>query len=187
MFYSRSSAFDYAGVNAVLAELEARCRAFHAATGPDAMLVGIDWTTEARYLDQAWEIEVPLRGSRLDGPDDVARLVADFHDTHEEIFAVSDPGAEVETIGWNATIRCRIGSPVPGRLEAPASAAAMPARRVYFAATGWVEAKVHRFETLAEIEAVTGPAIVESSFTSVVVEPGAHARRDAGGTLIIAV
>jgi N-methylhydantoinase A len=76
---------------------------------------------------------------------------------------------------------------VPGRLEAPASDAAMPARRVYFAATGWVEAKVHRFETLAESEAVTGPAIVESSFTSVVVEPGAHARRDAGGTLIIAV
>jgi N-methylhydantoinase A len=187
MFYSRSTAFDYDGVNAVLAELEARCRAFHEATGPDAVLVGIDWTTEARYLDQAWEIEVPLRGSRLDGPDDVARLVADFHATHEEIFAVSDPGAEVETIGWNATIRCRIGSPVPGRLEAPASAAAMPARRVYFAATGWVEAKVHRFETLAETEAVTGPAIVESSFTSVVVEPGAHARRDAGGTLIIAV
>jgi N-methylhydantoinase A len=62
-----------------------------------------------------------------------------------------------------------------------------PSRRVYFEATGWVDAKVHRFETLPAGEDVVGPAIVESSFTSVVVDPGARARRDEGGTLVIAV
>jgi len=187
MFYARSSAFDHAGVDAVLAGLEARCHAFLERTGPDAVLVGIDWTTEARYIDQAWEIEVPLRGSRIGTPEALAELVADFHDTHQEIFAISDPGAEVETIGWNATIRCRIGSPAPGRLAAPRAAETPPARRVYFAATGWVEARVHDFETLAVDTEVIGPAIVESGFTSVVVDPGARAWREPGGTLIIAV
>ena len=187
MFYARSSAFDFAGVGAVLAGLEQRCHAFLDKTGPDAELVGIDWTTEARHLAQAWEIEVPLRASRIGTADDLAALVADFHDTHQEIFAVSDPGAEVEMIGWNATIRCRIGSPAPGRLAASGTARATPTRRVYFATTGWVEASVHDFETLPEGTEVAGPAIVESGFTSVVVEPGARARRDAGGTLIIAV
>ncbi|MBN9020684.1 MAG: hydantoinase/oxoprolinase family protein, partial [Rhizobiales bacterium] len=188
MFYARSGAFDAVGVNAVLASLEARCRAFLEKTGPDAELVGIDWTTEARYLDQAWEIEVPLRASRIESADDLATLVADFHDTHQEIFAVSDPGAEVEMIGWNATIRCRIGSPAPGRLAAPgAPGAAPPARQVYFAGTGWVAAEVHDFDRLAADTEITGPGIVESGFTSVVIDPGARARRDAGGTLIIAV
>ncbi len=187
MFYARGTAFAADGVNAVLAGLEDRCRAFLDKAGPDALLVGIDWTTEARYLDQAWEIEVPLRTSRFAGPDDLATLVADFHDTHEEIFAVSDPGAEIEMIGWNATIRCRIGSPAPGRLDAVDTAAIAPARRVYFGATGWVDAPVHRFETLPAGAEVPGPAIVESSFTSVVVDPGARARRDDGGALIIAV
>jgi N-methylhydantoinase A len=36
-------------------------------------------------------------------------------------------------------------------------------------------------------ETVTGPAIVESSFTTIVVDPGATARRTAGGGLTVSV
>jgi N-methylhydantoinase A len=187
MFHATSEGFDANGVNAVLDELETRCRAFQEKTGPDAEFVGIDWTTEARYPDQAWEIEVPLRQSRFSGPGDIAALVADFHRTHDEIFAISDPGSPIETIGWNATIRCRIGSPLPGRIEAGETDDALAGRPVYFAATGWVDAGVHRFETLPIDVEIEGPAIVESGFTSVVVDPGASARRDATGTLIINV
>lgn len=187
MFHATSEGFDASGVNAVLDELETRCRAFQEKTGPDAEFVGIDWTTEARYPDQAWEIEVPLRQSRFAGPEDIAALVADFHRTHDEIFAISDPGSPIETIGWNATIRCRIGSPLPGRIEAGETGDALAGRPVYFTATGWVDAEVHRFETLPIDAEIEGPAIVESGFTSVVVDPGASARRDATGTLIINV
>ncbi|WP_245576847.1 hydantoinase/oxoprolinase family protein [Kaistia adipata] len=187
MFHATSADFDIDGVNAILDELEARCRAFQEKTGPDAEFVGIDWTTEARYPDQAWEIEVPLRRSRFGSDQDVEELVSDFHRTHEEIFAISDPGSPIETIGWNATIRCRIGSPLPGRIEAGDTGAALASRPVYFAATGWVDAEVHRFEALPVDLEIEGPAIVESSFTSVVVDPGASARRDATGTLIIIV
>ena len=47
-------------------------------------------TAEARYPDQAWEIEVPLRTGRFDSAADVKALCADFHRVHEETFAVSD-------------------------------------------------------------------------------------------------
>jgi N-methylhydantoinase A len=187
MFHATSHAFDRDAVNAVLDDLEAECGAFREKAGPDAEFVGIEWTTESRYPDQAWEIEVPLRRSRFAGDADVAALVEDFHRTHKEIFAVADPSSGIEMIGWNATVRCRIGSPRPGRIAPPEDADALPPRRVYFVTSGWVDAEVLRFETLPAGVRVTGPAIIESSFTSVVIDPGAHAVRDGAGALIIAV
>ncbi len=187
MRHTTSGAFDLEGVNGVLGGLEARCRTFQQMAGPTAEFVAIDWTTEARYPDQAWEIEVPLRNSRFAGAEDVDRLVADFHDAHKEIFAVNDPNSSIETIGWNATIRCRVGSPRAGRIRSRPSGGDFADRRVYFGPTGWIDARVRRFEALPQDVVVEGPAIVESGFTSVVIDPGAKARRDATGTLIIDV
>jgi N-methylhydantoinase A len=187
MFHTTSQAFDAAGVNATLGALEERCRAFQRKTGPDAEFVAIEWTTEARYPDQAWEIEVPLRRSRFGGKADIDGLVADFHHMHQQIFAVSDPNSSIETIGWSATIRCRVGSPRAGRIRATELGDALADRRVFFGAEGWREAKVYRLERLSEGAIVEGPAIVESSFTSIVIDPGAAARRDATGALIVDV
>ena len=185
MFHTDSRAFDIAGVNAVLADLERRCRGFAESTGTDPSAVEIDWSTEARYPDQAWEIEVPLRVSRFGSAEDVAALVADFHRTHREVFAVDDPTSAIETVSWNATVRCRIGASEPGRVRAVRSAAALARRPVYFGGSGWADAAVHRFEALDEADTVTGPAVVESDFTSIVIDPGYTARRDAMGTLVV--
>ena len=91
MRHTTSESFDFDGVNELLEQLEGRCRDFQKSTGSQAEFVAIDWTTEARYPDQAWEIEVPLRRPRFSDPEDVKRLVADFHEIHKDIFAVSDP------------------------------------------------------------------------------------------------
>ncbi|MCB1496561.1 MAG: hydantoinase/oxoprolinase family protein [Bauldia sp.] len=185
MFHTDSRAFDMDGVNAVLDDLESRCRGFATTTGTDPAAVEIDWSTEARYPDQAWEIEVPLRAGRFRVPEDVAALVEDFHKTHREIFAVDDPTSAIETVGWNATVRCKIGADRPGRIRVPASFEPLARRRVYFAGPGWTDTAVHRFEALAEADTIVGPAVVESDFTSVVIDPGTTARRDAMGTLVI--
>ena len=187
MRHTASGRFDFEGVNAVLAELETRCRAFQAAMDAGPESVSIDWTTEARYPDQAWEIEAPLRKGRFEGPADVARLVEDFHEIHKDIFAVNDPHSAVEMIGWSATIRCRIGSAAVGRLRVSESATPPGRRRIYFRESGWVEANTIRFETMPEGGVAIGPAIIESSFTTVVVDPGARARKDASGCLVIDV
>lgn len=186
MFHATTSNFDIEGVNQVLAGLEQRCREFHAKAGPDAAFIGIDWTTEARYHDQAWEIEVPLQQARFTGASDIAGLVGDFHRTHQEIFAVSDPTSPIEAIGWSAAVHCRIGSPEPGRMREPAiDDASAAGRRAYFRGHGWLDTTVRRLETLGNDETVIGPAIVESGFTSIVIDPGAKARRDPSGTLVI--
>ncbi len=154
-------------------------------TSPGASAVAIDWSTEARYPDQAWEIEVPLRSSRFQSAADVAALVADFHKTHQEIFAVSDDASAVETIGWSAAVHCRLGTQEPGRMRAEADSAVGQDRQVYFKDTGWVRAKVASIDALEGETVVAGPAILESGFTSIVIDPGAKVRRDAAGTLVI--
>jgi N-methylhydantoinase A len=47
--------------------------------------------------------------------------------------------------------------------------------------------EVYRFEAIPKGAEIVGPAIVESSFTSIVLDPGAIAWRDELGTLVIDV
>jgi N-methylhydantoinase A len=187
MFHTRSDAFDFVGVNKTLASLKASCDAFAAGPGAGARAVEIDWSTEARYLDQAWEIETPLRVSNFGGDTDVRTLAADFHRLHQDIFAVSDDKAEIETVSWNAEVRCRLGSGTPGRLAADGRPAKLASRPVRFMGADWINADVWRLESIHEGQNLVGPAIVESDFTSIVVDPGARAWRDASGNLVIEV
>lgn len=187
MFHTASGNFDIEGVNTVLARLEQRCHEFRHKAGPDAAFIGIDWSTEARYPDQAWEIEVPLRHDRFTGPSDVGGLVEDFHRTHQEIFAVSDHASPIEAIGWSAAVHCRIGPQEPGRMRVSNIGAQLARRRTYFRGHGWLNAAVHRLETLGNEETIVGPAIIESGFTSIVVDPGATALRNPNGTLVVDV
>jgi N-methylhydantoinase A len=186
MAFATSERFDADAINAVLAGLEAQCRTFIAGPGEGSLEQRIDWTVEARYPHQIWEIEVPLRASRFRTEDDLHALVADFHDNHKQIFEISDPASEIELVTWRARVRCRLREGGAGRLAAGATDARLESRRrVYFVGTGWVEAAVRRFEEVED--EVSGPAIVESSFTTVVVDPGAVARRTESGSLSIGV
>ena len=186
MAFAASERFDAAAINAVLAGLEAQCRAFIEGPGEGSLEQRIDWTVEARYPHQIWEIEVPLRTSRFRTEADLRTLVADFHGAHKQVFEISEPGSAIELVTWRARVRCRLRTGGAGRLAIADADAGIEGRRpVYFADAGWVEASVHRFDAV-EGE-IPGPAIIESSFTTVVVDPGAIARRTAAGSLSIEV
>ena len=55
----------------------------------------------------------------------------------------------------------------------------------YFTDVGLVKTKVLRFEDMERGAEVAGPAIIESSCTAVVIDPGASAVRRASGSLVI--
>ena len=187
MFHTQSRSFDQAGVNAVLNRIKADCDAFAAGPGALATNVEVAWSAEARYTDQAWEIEVPLQKGSFETELDRDALVDDFHQMHQDVFAVSDPGAGIETVSWNAEIRCRIGSGIPGRLARDDRAAKLPTRSVRFIDGDWMEADVYRLEAISQGLVLSGPIVVESDFTSIVVDSGATAWRDGAGNLNIDV
>jgi N-methylhydantoinase A len=185
MFHTRSDSFDRDGVNHVLQSLTEQCHAFVSSAGAQSLSSEIDWSCEARYIEQAWEIDVPLSIEKFSSDADVKALEHAFHNMHQDKFAVSDPGAPIETVTWNAEIRCRISSGEPGRLHADDRGLSLPSRSVRFLGSGFVETPVYRFEAIAEGARIEGPAMIESDFTSVVIDPGSTARRDALGNLVI--
>ncbi len=184
--FAKSVAFEYDAVNAVLESLEARCREFIAGPGRGSLEQSIQLWAEARYPEQVWEIEVPLPSTRFRGPADVNALVEAFHLAHEEVFAIRDDGSGIEVVGWSATVACRIRARASGSLSGAEVTGAVEGRRkAYFPGLGYADAAVRRFEAMAPGERLAGPAIVESSFTTVVINPGATAERRASGSLSI--
>lgn len=187
MFYARSNAFDHQAVNRVLGEIDGRCQTFIAQQAEGSDEHTVQFWAEARYADQVWEINVPLPGGTLDGPAELMAWMETFHRTHEELFAVRDDGADIEVIGWGATVACKVRGAAGGlRLkQTPGLVTTTASRKAYFPGHGHVDAAVFRFEALQPGDALRGPALVESSFTTVVINPGATAQKRASGSLSI--
>jgi N-methylhydantoinase A len=178
-------AFDFHGVNAALARLRDDCEAFAAQAAAMSAAKEIQFSAEARYPGQIWEIAVDLGTDHFEDAADVEALREDFHRTHAEIFAHADPDADVEVVTWRARVCCRLRE--PGFDRAPITADRHPGalRRVYFTQTGYVEAEIRRFEALLPGEALQGPAVIESALTTIVVDPEATAWRTKTGSIMI--
>jgi N-methylhydantoinase A len=175
--YARSDAPDPAAAAAVLGELAASAAAFHAGAADGE--THTDFWVEARYPQQTWEIEVPVRPESFD----LARVAADFHAAHQALYAVADPASPVEIIAWRVRAGRRLAGAGPARLAAAAEAPAAATRRAWLAGAGWADLPLHRFAALPEGAAIAGPAIVESPFTTILLPPGSRGRRLPSGTL----
>lgn len=184
--FMKTTAFDAARANAIIAELVGRAQAFFDKAGPGARDQRIDLAIEARYPSQVWEIEVPLRGARFDTEEDVAALIADFHARHTDLFSFRDDGDAVEIMSWRALARCRLSDAKAIRLgDEGQGIGALSHRRMFFRETGMVDAPAYRLEQLPVETEVHGPAIVDSNFTTIVINPGARAVRRPGGHLVV--
>ena len=174
-------------VNALLDRLEARAKAFLDAIGEGTASREIAFTVEARYPQQMWDLEVPLPRPRFRSAEDVAQLKDAFHAVHRDVLSIADPNSEVETMTWRARARARfpdldIDRPWP---QAASASEGVTTRSMYFAEIGDVAGKVYRDATLAPGASVAGPAIIESQATSIVVNPGVFATRDASGSILL--
>jgi N-methylhydantoinase A len=182
---THSARFDRAAVNAVLEDLEASCAAFATASGAGTMDTTLTFTAEARYANQVWDIDTALPVRRFRDEADEAAFREAFHAAHRRLFGMDDPGCPVEVVGWSATVSCRLDAP-PGMVLAPsATAPAAHARPCWFAATGWTDAAIIPLSTLAKGRRISGPAVIESGFTAIVIDPGAIAERSPSGGLFV--
>jgi N-methylhydantoinase A len=181
-FRCSDEAFDREGTSRVLAELERRARAFLDGPGRGAVESAIEFSVEARYPHQVWELEVPLRSSRVESNEQLAQLRTDFHAVHRDVFAVADETSPIEFQSWHARARCRLTTPVQNQAQqAPVEAA----DRAVMLLDGETYAAVLRLDAVPIGEYVEGPAIIEAETTTVVLDRGASATRHANGTLHI--
>jgi N-methylhydantoinase A len=180
----RTDAFDAAVAADVLAGLRSRAERFLADAGDGAISREIRFTVEARYPNQVWEIEVPLRHGELTSGTQVADLCDDFHVAHEDLFAVRDAEAPVEIVTWRAHARCSLREHglVPARL-APSTRGTARTRQAFFPELGIVETPVVSPRDLPVGERRAGPLIVESPVTTLVLDERAAVERAPSGSL----
>ncbi len=175
--YVETRSLDLEAVNETLAEIEAEA---------DELLRGLaaleprtttkEFTVEARYRAQVWELDVPIP-SRLAGPDDVRALEESFHEVHERVFAVREPGQYLECLLWKARTTAVLAKPEVRSPALPARAAVGSADDVlaYFPETGLERVPRYEGGTLPAGARIEGPAIIREPTTTVVVYPGSAA------------
>ena len=184
--FTTSKDFDYQGVNHLLENLRDSCNEFIENTGKGAIESKVEYFAEARYPEQVWEIEVPISSHIFESDNDINSLVNEFHKTHEDLFAINDPESGIEIVGWTASVKCRLRDTEGGSLVTVNTQDTIEKEReAYFVNQGFLPSKVKRFESLQIGEAVVGPAIIESPFTTGVIDPGAKAYRKVSGSLSI--
>jgi N-methylhydantoinase A len=182
--FTGSDGFDHRRAETALGELRARCDEFAQRNGAGGE-AEIEFVAEARYRHQVWQLDVRLREGHLATDEQVANLVEDFHAIHEEVYAVRDERAVVEVVNLRARVNCPLRGGVQDTVVLEHGHASSGMRGVYFSGVGKVSAAILRLEAMAPGAQFAGPAIVESSFTTIVLNPGASAERTASGSLAV--
>lgn len=143
---------------------------------------------EMRYIGQSYELEVPLSGAFDDGL--VARLVEEFHSTHERIYRQRNDNAAVELVNlrsvWSARVpRVALARPAGG----PSWQAAERTRRSIYLpdAGGLVSVPVYRRDRLPVDVAATGPFVIEQADSTTIVLAGERCVVEAEGNMVITV
>jgi N-methylhydantoinase A len=183
-FFSGSDHFDHERADELLAGLRQHCEAF-AERNNAAGEPRIEYVAEARYRHQVWQLDVQLREGSLGTPEALGHLIEDFHAVHEEVYAVRDERAVLEIVNLRARVTCPLAGGSDDTVALERSQGAPQSRSVYFSDAGLVDAAICRLETMSAGTRVTGPAIIESSFTTIVLNPGAVAERSSNGSLVI--
>ena len=131
-------------------------------------------SAEMRYGEQVYEIDVPLDGVDLDSPTLAKDLKRAFEVRHEALYTYSLADQDPVLISARVTTSGALPAP-PVEPDAPRGSPTAPAltRRIHLGE--WLEAPVYGFDTLAGGQVVTGPAIVESDTTTVLLRPGDEA------------
>ena len=181
---NRSSNFDRAQANATLDRLRARCEAFaQRLSNPTAAT--IQYSVEARYAQQIWEIKVPLQKGALEDDADLASLIEDFHGLHEEIFAFEDRQGDVEFVNWRARVSADLRETPLATISPGEPRVAVGTTRMGYLEGAWKPVPVIDFGSLAQGEERQGPVFVETDVTTLVIDSHASFHRDAQSNLIV--
>ena len=143
-------------------------------------------SVDMQYRGQTHLIRVPLDDATVTR----AALQARFEEVYFRRFRIRLPGARAAVVNANTSvIGSRAGLDLAmlidaGQRRATLAEAQTGARPVRFGGA-WHQTPVYWRDHLPAGFTLTGPAIVEQMDTTVVIEPGDHARGDADGNILI--
>ncbi|MCC7076278.1 MAG: hydantoinase/oxoprolinase family protein [Acidimicrobiia bacterium] len=185
---SQVERLDLGLANSILAEMRLEAEKELANANVAHHQIGHTATAACRYPGQTFTLDVPVHLDE-DTFTEKSRsaLVADFHRLHEELhtFATRDEPViivELKLRATGETPRPRI-APLPAA-DTSVSDAEKGRRKAYFDGD-FVDVAVYDGTKLLPDHEIAGPAIVEETFTTVVLQPSQTAVVDAFGNYVI--
>jgi len=179
--------------------LEEQCLRPILEEGHPASDVIVERGVDVRYIGQNYEIELPHRT-------DPAMLRSAFEARHRQLYGYAT-GESIECVNLRVVARLdeAMAAPHPGPHPGPlpggeresphplprkgrapgAGVAVVGTQRAYFAETGEVTMPRHDRATLVAGVVVTGPAVIEDEWSTIIVYPGQRAVADAQGHLVL--
>jgi N-methylhydantoinase A len=187
----QASPFDAARVTRVLAALERKAHAQMAGDGVAAARRRFHFSLDMRHRGQINEVEVPLAEKRLGlGLDDALRRR--FAARYEQLYGRGSSYAEARIEIVTLRLRASAATPRPRLAKAAkrsriGTRALLGKRSVYFAdLRRATPTPIYDGALLVPGNRIAGPAVVETSDTTVVVHPGRALAADAFGNFEIA-
>jgi N-methylhydantoinase A len=176
---------DFAGVAAILEDMESRAQSMLASAGVAARDVRFSRSVDVRYKGQGYEIAVPVSGIELRSPDAAAvrgELARRFSEQYARAYGRVLGRADLEAVTW----RIRAEAPdsegsgsvkvaVTSGNEAPVAH-----RTIFFGPRlGFADTPVYDRYAVPVGASGVGPALMQERETTVVVPPNASWRIDA--------
>ena len=190
--YSRSLptpllGMDLDAVKALVEGMESEGRQKLQDQGVLESCIEITVSADMRYLDQIYEVNVPVPDLTQDLELLLYQWAGNFHARYQELYSYSQSEQEIRLV----TLRVSLVGSLP-KLDPPPvdrvttdTVKAKGRRKVYL--SGWTDATVYEITELPPGSLVNGPAVLESDFTTVLVEAGDKATIDSYGGIELQV
>jgi N-methylhydantoinase A len=173
-FVAPVATLDLAALRAMLDGMAAEGRALVSRAGVEAAHTRI--RAALRYIGQGFGVEAAI------GTLDRAAIRAAFEAEYARLYGRTEPGLPVECVGWRVTV----SGPAPAiglQAGTGGGTAFKGTRQAWFG--GFVESAVHDRAALRAGDVVQGPALIEERESTLVMPPGAQARCDDNGSLLV--
>lgn len=172
-FYTESTRFDPEAVNRLLEDLEARAIRALQEQGIPPERRKIEYYFSARYPGQVYELQIPLRSSRV-SQDSLPQMVDDFHSEHERRYFTSERTNYIEMLCWRVTatgVMPRITFPEQP-LGSEDTSPALKGKRKAYLYGGFIDTPIYDGGKLVHGMIIQGPAIIEDYGSSPLIPRG---------------
>lgn len=145
----------------------------------------LNLVADMRYIGQNYELGVVVPGSRsLELPGEEA-LRQMFFDEHLRAYGHFDPDAPVEVINLRLSALGKLRHIETAALKEKTAGSQTGSRTIWFDESGGLESAVWHRNALVPGAIVPGPAVIEQFDATTLVPPGAAAKIDEAGNMII--
>jgi N-methylhydantoinase A len=142
-------------------------------------------SVDARYRRQSYELSVPVAPDPV-GRATLAKIAEDFHQRHRATYGHDNRAEPVQIVSLRVAAIGKMPPLVVRDVPASPSADALKStRKIWFRETGLVDAAIYDRPRMPTGLALTGPAVIESLESTVLVPPGWGARVNEDGFVLL--